>query len=393
MNSIRQTLAITAINLRSIPQRIGTSLVICVGIAGVVAVLTTVLAMATGLQNAMSNAARDDRVIVLRTGSTAEALSAISRDDLVAIEAAPGIHSTADGKPGISPEVLVSVNLPRRDTGQLSALSIRGLTPVGTSVRPEIQLLKGRMFATGVHEIIVGQSAHDQFAHLDVGDSAAFHNGTWKVVGIFSSAGDVHESEAMTDANTLMSATQRTVFSAVTVWLDSSAAFDAFKDAVKHDPALKVDVQTETEYYAGQSKQVAALLTVVANTVGGIMAVGALFGALNTMYSAVSARTVEIATLRAIGFGALPVVVSVLVEALALALIGAAAGGAIAWLLFNGNAFSTGGVLGQIALRLHVGASLIAIGILWAAVIGLLGGLFPAIRAARASVADALRVV
>ena len=152
-------------------------------------------------------------------------------------------------------------------------------------------------------------------------------------------------------------------------------------------------MQTETEYYAGQSKRVAALLQLVATTVGGIMAVGALFGALNTMYSAVSTRTVEIATLRAIGFGALPVVVSVLVEALALALIGAAAGGAIAWLLFNGNAFSTGGTLGQIALRLHVGASLIAIGILWAAVIGLLGGLFPAIRAARMSVADSLRVV
>lgn len=393
MNSIRQTLAITGINLRSIPQRIGTSLVICVGIAGVVAVLTTVLAMATGLQNAMSNAARDDRAIVLRTGSTAEALSTISRDDLVAIEAAPGIHPTADGKRGISPEVLVSVNLPRKDTGQLSALQIRGLTSVGPSVRPEIQLLEGRMFATGVNEIIVGKSAHEQFAHLDVGDTAAFHSGTWRVVGIFSSGGDVHESEAMADANTLMSATQRTVFSAATVWLDSAAAFAAFKEAVKHDPALKVDVQTETEYYAGQSKRVAALLQLVATTVGGIMAVGALFGALNTMYSAVSTRTVEIATLRAIGFGALPVVVSVLVEALALALIGAAAGGAIAWLLFNGNAFSTGGTLGQIALRLHVGASLIAIGILWAAVIGLLGGLFPAIRAARMSVADSLRVV
>ncbi len=393
MNSIRQTLAITGINLRSIPQRIGTSLVICVGIAGVVAVLTTVLAMATGLQNAMSNAARDDRAIVLRTGSTAEALSTISRDDLVAIEAAPGIHPTADGKRGISPEVLVSVNLPRKDTGQLSALQIRGLTPVGPSVRPEIQLLEGRMFATGVNEIIVGKSAHEQFAHLDVGDTAAFHSGSWRVVGIFSSGGDVHESEAMADANTLMSATQRTVFSAATVWLDSAAAFVAFKEAVKHDPALKVDVQTETEYYAGQSKRVAALLQLVATTVGGIMAVGALFGALNTMYSAVSTRTVEIATLRAIGFGALPVVVSVLVEALALALIGAAAGGAIAWLLFNGNAFSTGGTLGQIALRLHVGASLIAIGILWAAVIGLLGGLFPAIRAARMSVADSLRVV
>jgi putative ABC transport system permease protein len=393
MNSIRQTLVITAINLRSIPQRLGTSLVICVGIAGVVAVLTTVLAMATGLQNAMSNAARDDRVIVLRTGSTAEALSTISRDDLVAIEAAPGIHFTADGKRGISPEVLVSVNLPRKDTGQLSALSIRGLTPVGPGVRPEIRLLEGRMFATGVHEIIVGKSAHDQFAHLDVGDSATFHNGTWKVVGIFSSGGDVHESEAMTDANTLMSAAQRTVFSAATVWLDSPAAFDAFKETVKHDPSLKVDVQTETEYYAGQSKRVATLLNLVATAVGGIMAVGALFGALNTMYSAVSTRTVEIATLRAIGFGALPVVVSVLVEALALALIGALVGGSIAWLLFNGSAFSTGGALGQIALRLHVGPSLIAIGILWAAVIGLLGGLFPAVRAGRMSVADSLRVV
>jgi len=352
-----------------------------------------VLAMATGLQNTMSNAARDDRVIVLRSGSTAESLSTISREDLIAIEAAPGIHSTADGKRGISPEVLVGVNLPRKDTGRMSALSIRGLTPVAPDVRPEIQLLEGRMFATGVHEIIVGKSAHEQFAHLDVGDTANFHNGTWKIVGIFSSGGDVHESEAMTDANTLMSAAQRTVFSAATVWLDSPTAFEAFKAAVKSDPTLKVDVQTETEYYSGQAKQVAALLKLVATTVGGIMAVGALFGALNTMYSAVSNRTVEIATLRAIGFGAVPVVVSVLVEALALALIGAAVGGAIAWLLFNGNAFSTGGALGQIALRLHVGASLIGVGIVWATVIGLLGGLFPAIRAARMSITDSLRVV
>jgi putative ABC transport system permease protein len=393
VNSIRQTLAITAINLRSIPQRLGTSLVICVGIAAVVAVLVTVLAMATGLKNTMSNAARDDRAIVLRTGSRAEALSTVSNDDLVAIEAAPGVHLTPDGKKGVSPEVLVSVNLPRKDTGQLSALSIRGLTPVGPSVRPEIQLTEGRMFATGVHEMIVGKSAHEQFAHLDVGDTATFHNGTWKVVGIFSSGGDVHESEAMTDATTLMSAAQRTVFSAATVWLESPAAFKAFEDALKQNPALKVDVETETEYYSGQSKNVAALLQVVATTVGGIMAIGALFGALNTMYSAVSTRTVEIATLRAIGFGALPVVVSVLAEALTLALIGAAVGGAIAWLLFNGNAFSTGGALGQVALRLHVGVPLIATGIVWASVIGLLGGLFPAIHAARTSVADALRVV
>ena len=393
MNGMRQTAAITAINLQSIPQRIGTSLVICVGTAGVVAVLTTVLAMATGLKSTLANAARADRAIVLGSGSLAEALSSVSRDNLAAIEAAPGIKRGADGKLAVSPELLLSVNLPRKSDGNLSALSIRGLTPDFANVRPEIQITEGRMFATGVHEIIVGKSAHDQFAHLEIGDTANFHNGEWKVVGRFTSNGDVHESEALGDATTLMSAAQRTVFSAVTVTLDSKDAFEPFKEALKHDPTLKVEVQRETEYYEGQSKNVAALLEIVATTVGGIMAVGALFGALNTMYSAVSTRTVEIATMRAIGFGALPVVVSVMVEAQVLAFIGAVAGGAIAWVLFNGNAFSTGGALGQVAVRLHVGLPLVVAGMTWAAVVGLFGGLFPAIRAARASVVDSLRVV
>ena len=393
MNGMRQTLAITAINLQSIPQRIGTSLVICVGIAGVVAVLTTVLAMATGLKATLANAAREDRAMVLSSGSLGEALSSISRDNLAAIEAAPGIKRGTDGGPAVSPEVLLSVNLPRKGDGNVSALLVRGLTPEFGGVRPEIQITEGRMFATGVHEIVIGKSAHDQFAHLDVGDTASFHNGEWKVVGRFTSDGDVHESEALGDATTLMSAAQRTLFSAVTVTLDSKDSFEPFKEALKHDPTLKVDVQRETEYYEGQSKQVAALLEIVATTVGGIMAVGALFGALNTMYSAVSTRTVEIATLRAIGFGALPVVVSVMVEAQVLAFIGAVAGGAIAWMLFNGNAFSTGGALGQVAVRLHVGLPLVVAGMTWAAVVGLFGGLFPAIRAARSSVVDSLRVV
>ena len=393
MNAMRQTAAITAINLQSIPQRIGTSLVICVGIAGVVAVLTTVLAMATGLKATLANAAREDRAIVLGSGSLVEALSSISHDNLAAIEAAPGIKRGSDGKFAVSPELLLSVNLPRKGDGNLSALSVRGLTPEFASIRPEIQIAEGRTFATGVHEIIVGKSARDQFAHLEIGDTASFHNGEWKVVGRFTSNGDVHESEALGDATTLMSAAQRTVFSAVTVALDSKDSFEPFKEALKHDPTLKVEVQRETEYYEGQSKQTSALLEIVATTVGGIMAVGALFGALNTMYSAVSNRAVEIATLRAIGFGAMPVVFSVLAEAQLLALIGAGVGGAIAWLLFNGNRFSTGGALGQIALNLHVGFGLVAVGVIWAAVIGLIGGMFPAIRAARLSVADALRVV
>ncbi len=393
MSALKQTLAITAMNLRSIPERLGTSLVICVGVAGVVAVLVVVLAMATGLRDTLAQSARADRALVMRSGSLTEALSTVSRDELVAIEAAPGIRVDDDGRPLVSPEVLLSVNLPRKGDGSPTALSVRGLTPRAIAVRPEIALLEGRMFATGKNEIVVGKSAREQFAALDVGDSAWFHNARWLVVGTFATNGDVHESEAFVDADTLMSAAQRTVFSAVTVALESPAAFAAFKAALKSDPRLSVDVRDEVDYYTERSKQVAALLDIVAKSVGTIMAIGALFGALNTMYSAVSARGVEIATLRAIGFGATPVVVSVLIEALALALLGALAGGAIAWLLFNGNAFSTGGALGQIALRLHVGFALVGIGILWAAAIGLIGGLFPAVRAARTSVADALRVV
>jgi putative ABC transport system permease protein len=393
MSAFRQAAAITAINLRSIPQRLGTSLVICVGTAGVVAVLIAVLAMATGLKSTVASAGRDDRAIVLRGGALAEALSTITRDDLIAIEAAPGIGRAAEGKLAISPEALLSVNLPRASDGHASAVSIRGLTSAATAVRPEITLTEGRLFAPGLHEIVVGKSAHDQFAHLNVGDVAKFYNGDWTVVGRFESRGDVHESEVLTDAETLMSAANRTVFSGVTVRLESPQSFDAFKQALLHDPTLKVDVQRETDYYEGQSKGISTLLGIVANTVGAIMAIGALFGALNTMYSAVSARTVEIATLRAVGFGSWPVVASVLVEAQALALAGAFVGGTIAWLMFNGSTFSTGGALGQVALRLHVGASLIAVGVVWAAVIGLIGGLFPAIRAARTSVADALRVV
>lgn len=393
MSALRQASAITAINLRSIPQRLGTSLVICVGIAGVVAVLITVLAMSTGLQSTIASAGQPDRAIVLRGGAIAEALSTITRDDLVAIEAAPGVARTAAGKLAISPEALLSVNLPRASDGQPSAMSVRGITSIAPEIRPEITLIEGRMFKPGLHEIIVGKSVRDQFAHLEIGDVAKFYNGDWTIVGRFESRGDVHESEVMTDAETLMSAANRTVFSGVTVKLDSPQSFDAFKQALLQNPMLKVDVQREAEYYEGQSKGISTLLGIVANTVGAIMAVGALFGALNTMYSAVSARTVEIATLRAVGFGSWPVVASVLIEAQVLALSGALVGGAIAWIVFNGSTFSTGGALGQVTLRLHVGAPLIALGILWAAVIGFIGGLFPAIHAARTSVADALRVV
>jgi putative ABC transport system permease protein len=392
MNLYRQTVAISLLNLANVPRRLGSSLVICTGIASVVAVLITVLAMATGLTHAMASAGRADRVIVLRSGAVAEALSSLQRDALVAIEAAPGIRRN-DGVRALSPEVLLGVTLPRAGDGQLTGATVRGLTPTAALVRPEIRVVEGRMFATGLHEITVGRAAHGLYANLAIGDQVSFHNGNWKVVGIFTSDGDVHESELLADANALMSAAQRSVFSAATVQLDSAETFAAFKTAVQNDPMLKVDVQRETDYYESQSKDVSKLLEMVANVVGAIMAMGALFGALNTMYSAVSARAVEIATLRAIGFSSAPLAISILVEAQLLSLLGAGVGAGIAWILFNGDEFSTGGPFGQVALRLHVGPGLILIGVLWAAVIGLIGGLFPAIHAARRPVTDALRVV
>ena len=393
MSSLRQTFEITAINLRSLPQRIGSSAVICIGIAGVVAVLITVLAMATGLRSAYTSAAHEDRAIVLSSGAHSEAISFLSREDIAAIESAPGVVRTARRNPAVSAEILLQVNMPRRDVAGNGTETVRGLTAVAADVRPEIHLTAGRTFTPGVREIIVGKAAHDQFAHLDVGESARFYNGDWLVVGLFESGGDFHESEVLTDADALMSAAHRTAFSAATVTLESPLAFDAFEHALLHNPALKAEVQRETDFYSQRSEDAGKLVEIVATTVAAIMAVGALFGALNVMYSTVATRAAEIATMRAIGFGAAPVVAAVLIEAQLLALFGGALGAAIAWLLFNGQAFNTGGTFGQIAGHLHVSASLIAAGMAWAAVIGFLGGLFPAIYSARMSVADALRVI
>ena len=380
-------------NLRSLPQRLGTSLVVCVGIAGVVAVLVSVLAMATGLTETMIKASNPQRAIVLRDGALTEALSSISREAALAVETAPGILKMADGSLAISPEIVLNVNLPGYEDAIMGAVYIRGLTQKGLQVHPEIKLTDGRWFTTGLHELVAGSMVVEQLGTLEIGDTVSFYNADWVVVGTFSSNEDAHESEMLTDAATLMSAAQRTVFNAITVELASADEFPALETALEDNPRLKVDVQLESTYYEGQSENISQLLYLVAYVVSSIMALGALFGALNTMYSAVSVRVVEIATLRAIGFGAMPVVVSVLIEALVLALIGALVGVAIAWALFNGDTFVTGGGLRQVAVSLHVSSTLLFSGVIWACAIGFLGGLFPAIQAARQSVAQGLRVV
>jgi putative ABC transport system permease protein len=395
MSALSQIAAVSAMNIRSLPQRAGTSSVVVIGIAGVVAVLISVLAMSTGLIKTMQKTGPENRAIVVRTGSSAELTSVLTNDAALAIADSAGIKKGADGHPLASPEGVLIVNVVKRD-GEEAVAPFRGFTQDAFAVHPEIKLVKGRFFQPAVTEMIVGKSAQRLYQGLDIGSEIKLKGTTWTVVGIFESGGSARESELIADARTLNSAYRRgNGAQSVLVVLDSPSSFQTFKDAITSNPQLQVDVATEQDFGTQQSDRISKILKVVAYVVGGIMAVGAIFAALNTMYSAVSARSREIATLRAIGFGPAPVVVSIFVEALLLALIGGAIGALIAWLLFNGHSVdSNGGSFGgQLIFDLAVTPALVALGIIWACIIGVIGGLFPAIRAARLPVATALRAV
>ncbi|MDE2150631.1 MAG: ABC transporter permease [Gammaproteobacteria bacterium] len=387
-----QLRAVTAMSLGTLGQRLGASSVIVIGIAGVVAVLVSVLALGVGFRHTLANTGSPDRVIVLRGGSDAELSSNLTRADVDNISDAPGLKHGADGKPVLSPELVTVVNLPKKDTGTDANVTLRGVGLKLLEVRPGIRIVDGRMFRPAVREVIAGAGAARQFRNLTLGSKLHLRNADWTVVGRFTSGGDIHESELLADVDTVASAEQRNGYSSAVALLDSPGDFRKFKDWLTTNPQLKVDVQRETDYYAAQSKQLSKLIDIVGNGVAIIMAIGAMFGALNSMYSAVAARSLEIATLRAIGFSALPVLASVMIEALALSLLGGVLGAALAWLFFNGNSVSTlGAAFAQVVFRLDVSPRLIAAGIVWACTIGALGGLFPALRAVRRPVAEALR--
>jgi putative ABC transport system permease protein len=395
MRMLQQVAAVVAMNLRSVPQRFATSLVIVIGIAGVVAVLISVLSLSRGLQHTLASTGRDDRAIIMHKQSIDEVGSSLPRDAVLTILDAPGIARGSNGKPLASAEMLATVNLPRIDNGQLGTLTLRGVSPQVLELRPELHL-QGRLFRPGLREVIVGRSAQDRFRGLEVDRRVKFGENQWTIVGVFDSGGGAHDSELLGDADTVLSAYQRTTFNSVTAQLAGPGALEQLSAKLDKDPTLSVNVRRESQYYEQQSQAFSRLLALIANVVGIIMAIGAVFAALNTMYSAVASRTVEIATLRAIGFGATPVLISVITEALLLALIGATIGALIAWLLFNGNTVSTlaGGTgLQQVVFHLHIGRALVTLGIIWACVVGLIGGLLPAIRAARLPVATALRAV
>jgi putative ABC transport system permease protein len=392
MSALKQLALVTAIGLKSVPERPFRSSVVVVGIAGVVGVLISMLTLGASVADSARAAGREDRAIVIRNGVDSEAESAIFSAEAQAIADAPGVARTPEGKPAATADLLATVNLPRKLDGALSGLMVRGVSPQSVAVRPEIRLTEGRMFTPGLRELIVGRVLQDGFNGLKIGDRVLLPGGEWTVVGVYAT-GDMWESMLLADVTTLMSAYRRNVFSSVTVRLETREAFDRFKDALTSDPTLSVSVMRESEYYS-QGSGLSGAFIILSYVIGGIMAAGALFGAVNTMYSSVSARGVEIATLRAIGFPSSSVVVSVLVEAMLLAMIGGVAGAGISWVLLSGSTFALGAPGGTaVAAKLHVTPWRVGIGFVWALGMGLIGGLLPAIRAARVPVATALRAV
>jgi putative ABC transport system permease protein len=385
--------SVTAFNLRSVPRRIGSSSVIVVGIAVVVGVLLSLFALTRSLSGAVLATGSPDRAIVLRAGATGEFSSTLLVDAVATIKDAPGIARADDGKPAATADFVAAVNLIRKEDGARAGLAVRGVDPAVMAVRPEIKIVSGRSFTPGLRELIVGRSALGEFQNVAIGDEVLLRDGRWTVVGVFESGADANESGFLTDSATLLSAYQRTAVNSVTVRLVSPAAFEELKTALTTNPTLSVSVERETDFYRRQSQEANQIFGLVGIFVGGFMGLGAIFAALNTMYSAVSVRTREIATLRAIGFGAGGVIASVLVEALVLALIGAVIGASISWLLYNGNTVNLGDSTSSIVFKMQITPALLMLGVALACSVGFIGGLLPAVRAARLPVATALRAV
>ncbi len=392
-NWFSQIFALIQFNLRTIWQRKGSSAAALFGIAGVVAVLVGVLSIAQGFSAVMNASGKPDTALILRSGADTEMMSGLSRDTTRIIADTEGIARSAEGALA-SAELFVIINLPKRSTGTDANVPLRGVEPMAFSVRSDVDIIQGRPFEWGRNEVIVGSGAVREFEGLELGARIPVGKEEWIVVGIFEADGGISESEIWTDASVLQPAFRRgNSFQAVYAKLEAPEGFQGFKDRLTTDPRLNVKVVRQDEYYAEQSTAITGLITGLGTLIAGLMGIGAVFGALNTMYSAVSSRTREIATLRALGFGSGAVVISVLVEALVLAFIGGALGAGLAYVAFDGFRAATMNwqSFSQVAFAFDVTPSLLVRGIFYAAMIGLVGGLFPAIRAARMPVAAALR--
>ena len=393
LNWLSQITAVTTFNIRTLPQRMGSSATAIFGIAGVVAVMVGVLSIAQGILQTMNNSASADNVVVLRSGSNTELMSILLGDDTRIIAEAPGLARNESGAIA-SPELFVIINLLKRATGTDANVPLRGVSRNALDVRDSFRVVEGRMFEWGLNEVIVGVGALIEFQGLEVGSTITVAQEEWPVVGIFETGGGLAETEIWVDASVLQPAYRRgNSYQAVYAKLESPGAYQEFKDALTSDPRLNVKPMRESEYYEEQSAMLYKLVTGLGTLIALIMGFGAVFGALNTMYTAVSSRAREIATLRALGFHSGPVVISVLMESLLLALIGGVIGATVAWWVFDGFRAATLNFtsFSQVAFAFDVSLSLLVRGIVFAMVIGLVGGLFPALQAARQPVANALR--
>jgi putative ABC transport system permease protein len=392
-NWILQAASITAVNLGTLPARKGSTAEAIFGIAGVVAVFVGVLSIAVGFRRVMTSSTSPDIAMVMRSGADTEMMSILPRDEARVIEDAPGILRNGQTA-AVSMESLVVIQLPKRGTSIDANVPLRGVDQSAMRVHDKVRIVRGRNFESGRNEVIVGQGAASQFAGLDLGATLPIGRDRWKIVGIFTAGGGIEESEIWTDSTALQFAFDRgTTVQSVIARLTTPSAFREFKESLMNDPRLNVRVVRQSDYYADQSAMVYNLVTGLGILITCLMAVGAIFGALNTMYNAVASRTQEIATLRALGFGNGPVVISILVESLCLALAGGVVGAGLAYFLFNGFHASTLNwqSYSQVSFTFAVTPALIFQGILCAALIGFIGGLFPAMRAAHLPIVTGLR--
>src|SRR5712691_11417483 len=380
-------------NVRSVRARWTSTIVAVVGIAGTVGVFVAMLSLARGFRATLVSSGSADNALITRAGATSEMTSGVSLDSVKIIQDAPGIARGADG-PLLTPEAVLMAPIPLLSTGTDANVELRGVAPNVFAIRSNVKIIEGRMFRPGLSEIVVGKNATATYSGLTLGSTIWLGSARWQVVGIFDAGGSAFDSEVWGDAHLLNGAYKRpdTFSQSVTVRLASPAALQQLKDSLTADPRLNVDVTREIDYYAKQSTRMTQLITILGGFVALIMAIGAVFGALNTMYSAVAERGREIATMRALGFGAAAVVISFLIEALLISFIGGGIA-CLAVLPLNGLTTSTMNfqTFSNLAFAFKITPELLAKGIFFALTMGLIGGLLPAVRAARLPVATALR--
>jgi putative ABC transport system permease protein len=384
---LRQIFTVSVLNFKSLRSRFWQSMVIVVGLAATIGVMLSMLSVSAGMHDAYERAGDPNRAIVVSKGADQEGQSSIARTQAPVIADAPGIAKGGDGKPLVDRGIQMGVPVLRKD-GSKGYTTMRGLSGDVQGVRPELRVVQGRMFQPGKRELMAGMGAQTLFQHMNVGDKVILPDGQWPIVGVFAS-GNLMEGQLIGDTDTLGAALHKTAYNTVLVRLNSQDSLDTFKKALTTNPALSVTVERHSDWYKRVGDQNTFGLALLGYIVGGVMAIGALFGCLNTMYSAVATRGREIATLRALGYGAFPVAMSVVLEAVLLAVTGAAVGAAFAWAMNDGKQ----DVFGNSVFYLSVSPHQVELGLTWALAVALLGGLFPAVRAARRPVVEALRAV